>query len=60
MTLPEYQGRFFASMQKMQEEAPKEDVKLPEVLADREKVKEMFLFTEALKVECMQELNKKV
>ena len=47
-------------MQKMQEEAPKEDVKLPEVLADREKVKEMFLFTEALKVECMQELNKKV
>ena len=61
MTSPEYQGRFFASMQKVQDErAPKEDKKVAQSLSDREKVKEMFIFTENLKLECMEALNVKL
>jgi len=51
MASPEYQGRFFSTMQKAQEQRkPSEEKKLNENLIDREKVKEMFLFTEDLKI----------
>ncbi len=59
MARPEYQGRFYAAMQKAQEnkeEEKQEEKEVPEVLTQKEKVKEMFLFSEMLKAECMANL----
>ena len=47
-------------MQKAQDhrQLPKaEEGKIPEALSDREKVKEMFLYTESLKIQCMKDLD---
>jgi hypothetical protein len=59
MTRPEYQGRFYAAMQKVPEPQGKTgSSEVPDILKDKEKVKEMFLFSEKLKAESMGNLQK--